>query len=179
MFVEMINYTELIRPWMAQRLPFPSNYFVPGQMRSRAEELLTTMYGEVEIYEEWETVVFKKAQQCLTLLADRLGTNEFFFGKSPTSFDALVFSYLAPLIKIPFPKTNPLKQHIHSSPNLEAFVNRILQNYFPTIAKDEPTTPTTNDDDFPNKWRDMLIFGIVTSFLMTSYSISKGIIKLN
>lgn len=137
MYMDERNYTELIRPWMAKRLPLPSNYFVPGRLQREAEHSVKALFGDDDDIEPsvLEVGLFKRAQQCLTLLSERLGDQPFFFGKRPTSFDALVFSYLAPLVKIPFPNANHLKNHIAASGNLNSFVNRVLQNYFPT-AKD-------------------------------------------
>ena len=46
-----------------------------------------------------ESAVYKKAEECLSLLARRLGEEPYFFGKSPSSVDALMYGYLAPLLK--------------------------------------------------------------------------------
>lgn len=52
------------------------------------------------------------------------------FTFSPTSLDALVFSYLAPLVRVPFP-SNTLQIHCKACENLVMFCSRILQRYFP------------------------------------------------
>lgn len=50
----------------------------------------------------------------------------------PTSLDATVFAYLAPMLNVPLP--NPvLQEHVKAYENLESFVHRILR----TFPKDE------------------------------------------
>lgn len=101
-------------------------------MQRKAEEDLKALFGELE-HDVLENLLLKEAQKCLTLLSERLGEAEFFFGKHPTSFDAAVFSYLAPLLKVPFPNSNQLTSHIKACDNLGSFVNRILKKYFPVV----------------------------------------------
>lgn len=55
----------------------------------------------------------------------------FSFPFSPSSLDALVFSYLAPILRVPFPN-NDLKDHLKQSENLWLYCSRILQRYFPS-----------------------------------------------
>ena len=67
------------------------------------------------------------------MLARRLGDDLYFFGKSPSSLDALVYGHLAPLLKAPLP--NPtLQNHLKACVNLVSFVVRITQNYFAETA---------------------------------------------
>ena len=49
-----------------------------------------------------EAAVYKRAEECLSVLARRLGDEPYFFGKSPSSLDALMYGYLAPLLKARF-----------------------------------------------------------------------------
>ena len=62
-----------------------------------------------------ETAVYKNAQECLNMMSERLGDQPYLFGKAPSSVDALLYGYLAPLLKAPFP--NPkLKNHLQACP---------------------------------------------------------------
>merc|ERR1719461_758854 len=80
-----------------------------------------------------ETAVHKNAEECLNMLSERLGEENFFFGQAPSSADALLYGYLAPLLKAPLP--NPtLQNHLKASVNLVSFVVRITQSYFPNTA---------------------------------------------
>lgn len=69
------------------------------------------------------------AEKCLKTLSDRLGESEYFFGNRPSSFDAIVFAYLAPLVKVPFPNAT-LSNHVKGIANLTRFVARINQKNF-------------------------------------------------
>ena len=48
----------------------------------------------------------------------------------PSSLDALVFGYLAPILKAPLP-SNQLQNHLRQCDNLCTLVNQILQRFFP------------------------------------------------
>lgn len=74
--------------------------------------------------------IYREAEKCLTCLSYRLGNNNFFYGNSPSSLDAVVYGCLAPLVKAPFP-SNVLQNHVKASANLLRFVSRITQRYFP------------------------------------------------
>jgi glutathione S-transferase len=41
-----------------------------------------------------ETAVYKSAEETLTLLSKRLGSEPYLFGKSPTSADAVLYAHL-------------------------------------------------------------------------------------
>lgn len=78
--------------------------------------------------------IYSDAEKCLTLLSTRLGDSKYFFGNQPSSLDAIIYSYLAPLLKAPFP--NPtLQNHLKACHNLVNFVIRISQKYFPSISE--------------------------------------------
>jgi hypothetical protein len=78
----------------------------------------------------WILQVYREAERCLNTLSVRLGDEDFFFGSHPTSLDATVYAYLAPLLKVPFPSP-ALQNHLKSTSNLVKFVVRITQRYFP------------------------------------------------
>ena len=64
----------------------------------------------------------------INLLAAKLGDNKYFCGDKPCAFDALVFGYLAPLLKVPMPNDR-LQLHLSSFPNLVRFVESIVNIY--------------------------------------------------
>jgi len=82
--------------------------------------------------------VYKQAEECISLLATKLGDKDFFFGQSPTSLDAVVFAHLAPLLKAPLPSA-ALQNHLKACTNLSRFVGRILQRYFPKDLQGIPS----------------------------------------
>lgn len=81
-------------------------------------------------YSIWILQVYREAERCINTLSVRLGDEDFFFGSHPTSLDATVYAYLAPLLKAPFPSP-ALQNHLKSTSNLVKFVVRITQRYFP------------------------------------------------
>jgi len=123
------NFTELIRPWYAKAVPFPLNFWYPGKYENAAQILMESMFPKEDSKTAIENKVYSEAQKCLTLLSTRLGESEYFFGNRPTSLDAVVYSYLAPLLKAPLP--NPaLQNHLKACTNLVKFVSRISQRFF-------------------------------------------------
>ena len=54
----------------------------------------------------------------------------------PTSFDAMIFAYLAPLVKAKLASTK-LQCHVKACDNLVKFVCRILVRYFKEETKDK------------------------------------------
>lgn len=174
------NYTEVTRPWYAKILPFPLNYFIPGQFQRKAIKIVHAIHNYENINEEQrETQIYKKAEECMTLLSERLGENEFFFGKRPCSVDALVFGYLAPILKIPFPNA-ALQNYLKNCDNLSQFINRILQRYFP-VLNEEATSEKSKDEesqDFPHKWRDIILSGIFAATAMMTYAFGSGLVSV-
>lgn len=132
-WVNEANYTELTRPWYASVLPFPFNYYYPGHYEREAKKYIETMFVDDEDMAVIETHLLSDATKCLTSLSVRLGSEKFFLGKSPTSLDAIVYSYIAPLLKVPFQQC-ALQNHLKACPNLIEFIERISKGYFPLVS---------------------------------------------
>lgn len=184
------NYVELTRGWYAKRLPFPTNYFIPNLYKSSAEKTIRSRFGPQILNNDQsnsliETTVIGEAQKCLTLLSERL-KDEYFFGKNPSSFDAIVFGYLAPILKVPT-HNRVLQNHLKSCDNLTKFVNKILKNYFPTVKDNESkssceaNSPQESDesDEFIHKWRDMFVSGLFATTAMTAYALVTGLVRID
>jgi len=185
------NYVELTRPWYAKALPFPLNYWVPGQMQRRVEKNTDAKFSSCETLSEQqvETALYKDAEECITLLSQRLGDSEFFFGKTPSSLDAAVFGHLAPLMKAPFPHP-ALQNHLKACDNLVRFVARVLQRYFHTSLSDagvqnqrESNNNTSNnndvaDEEFPHKRRNQILSGLFAAAAMVGYALLSGMVQV-
>lgn len=65
---------------------------------------------------------------CINTLSEKLGTSDWFLGKTPSEFDCSVYASLAVLLHIPL-QNNDLKSHINECPNLLKFLNRIRNKY--------------------------------------------------
>ncbi|XP_054720227.1 metaxin-1-like isoform X2 [Uloborus diversus] len=177
-WVEDKNYCELTRPWYAKALSFPLNYFLPGHQQRAARKNINNLWSCDLIDEsQKETSIYKDARECLNLLSYRLGDNEYFFGKNPCSLDAIVFGFLAPLLKAPFP--NPaLKNHLKSCVNLSHFVQRILDRFFPLSPEElealrkKEAQEAEEKSEFPHKWRDIILSVLFAGAVMLGYAVT-------
>uniref|UniRef100_A0A8C4U155 Metaxin-1 n=1 Tax=Falco tinnunculus TaxID=100819 RepID=A0A8C4U155_FALTI len=129
-WVDAKNYVEHTRKWYAENIPFPLNFFLPNCMHKQHLERLQLMWGDgyMEDEEKLEKELYRDARECLTLLSQRLGSQKFFFGDSPASLDAFVFSRLAPLLKAKLPN-GKLQQHLKSLQNLCNYCTSILTRW--------------------------------------------------
>ncbi|NP_001084474.1 metaxin-3 [Xenopus laevis] len=130
-WVDTENYCNVTRPWYASHTPFPLNYYLPGKMSRDALDRNLVTRGQPPLYSlsEVEAQIYKDAKECLNLFSNRLGTAQYFFGSTPTSLDAFVFGFLAPLYKAHLHKVN-LQQHLKQLSNLCHFCDHILSAYF-------------------------------------------------
>ncbi|XP_063312781.1 metaxin-3 isoform X2 [Pelobates fuscus] len=136
-WVDPENYASVTRPWYASRTPFPMSYFLPGKMSRDALNRILLTKGQPPLYSlnEIEAQIYKDAKECLNLLSNRLGTSPYFFGTVPTSLDAYVFGFVAPLYKAQLPKVH-LQQHLKQLTNLCQFCDHILGSYFTRTLAD-------------------------------------------
>ena len=76
--------------------------------------------------------LIEKAKGVLKLLSDDLKESKYFSGSSaPNEVDALIFGYLAVIVKLQLPNLNNLQQFATERRNLVSYVDRILRKYFP------------------------------------------------
>lgn len=187
-WVDTKNYIELTRPWYAKALPFPCNYYYPGSYEREAKKHLEALYDQDDDPQAIETFVYREAERCLNTLSVRLGDEDFFFGSHPTSLDATVYAYLAPLLKVPFPSP-ALQNHLKSTSNLVKFVVRITQRYFPysiqeyeakkSAAGGDRGKTTDSDSDFPNRRRCQILAGVFATLAMTCYALYTGLLQVS
>ncbi|KAF4803050.1 metaxin 3 [Turdus rufiventris] len=90
--------------------------------------------------------IYRDAKECLNLLSKRLGTSQFFFGDTPTTLDAFVFGFLAPIYKVCFPRVQ-LQEHLKQLPNLCRFCDDILTCYFRLTVSDPALIVSLQMDD--------------------------------
>lgn len=131
--------------------------------------------------------MYSEAQRCLTLLSTRLGERDFFYGQQPSTIDAIIYSYLAPLLKAPLP--NPILQnHLKACTNLVKYVSRISQRYFENEYQSyekqemEENMEKLKEDsasEFPNKRRNQFLAAFVAALAMTGYALCTGIVEVS
>ncbi|XP_051519512.1 metaxin-1b isoform X2 [Myxocyprinus asiaticus] len=128
-------------------------------------------------------LLYRDAFECMTHLSQRLGSQKFFFGDSPSSLDAYVFAHLAPLLKIKLPN-GKLQQHFNSLNNLQQFCTNILGLYFPSDVREPPARkrhvqPESGDfDNEPHKRRNQIISVLFAMGAMLGYAIFTGIVTI-
>ncbi|NWI97330.1 MTX1 protein, partial [Pitta sordida] len=125
--------------------------------------------------------LYREARECLTLLSQRLGSQKFFFGDSPASLDAFVFSRLAPLLKAKLPN-GKLQQHLKSLQNLCNYCTSILSLYFPwdggeSCLLPHPVALGEGEED-PHKRRNQLLSVLVGLVAMLGYAFLSGIVSI-
>jgi len=200
-WVDTKNHTELIRPWFGKHLAFPLGLYYPNLYEKAAVRLIESIYAQYSEFGEIgndtivETSVYKAAQECLTLLANRLGDNHYMFGRSPSSVDAVMYAYLAPLLKAPYPN-NALQNYLNNCDNLVKFVVRISQNYFPQVvtayeekqrqsSKQEREKQKTKEAEgteevevWPNQTRNKVLAGLFATTAMAGYAYTSGLVDV-
>jgi len=139
-WIDAKNLTELTRPWYAKKLGVPQCFYYPGKYATHAAAVIESRVGvdADDVHRpDVEASIYRDAQECLTILSRRLGDSDpYFFGKAPSSADAIMYGYLAPLLKAPLPNPTPLQAHLKACGNLVSFVSRISHNYFPQVSID-------------------------------------------
>lgn len=186
-WVETKTYSELTRPAYAKLLPFPFSYYIPIRQHKAAEaRLLHTRGGDNVTVEEQEAKIYKDAKECLNTLSRKLGNQNYFFGNTPSSLDALVFGQIAPLLKAPVPST-VLQNHLKGCTNLCQFCFRILATYFPQTPQEEEAehkkaeeekAKAAQNSEFPDRRRNMMVSGMVALTAMVGYAFISGLVQV-
>ncbi|KAF7708507.1 metaxin-1a [Silurus meridionalis] len=185
LWIDPKNYAEVTRHWHAENICFPLNFFLPSRMQAQQLDRVRLMRGNstLEAGEEAEKELYSDALECMNLLSQRLGSNRFFFGDSPSSLDAYVFGYLAPLLKIRLPSSK-LQQHLTALENLTTFCSNILSLYFPDENQERIGHPASNVqegsnfDREPYKRRKQLLSVLVAVAAMLGYAFLTGIVAI-
>uniref|UniRef100_A0A915KAK5 Metaxin n=1 Tax=Romanomermis culicivorax TaxID=13658 RepID=A0A915KAK5_ROMCU len=130
LWVDEYNFSCVTSRWYGQQLLFPYGLYYVYKKRSAAKSYVHACLGADLNEKRLELQMMKKALFCINLLSAKLGDQKYFFGNKPTSFDALVFGYLAPLVRLPLPN-DKLQAHIKNCHNLMAFIDSIISIYLP------------------------------------------------
>uniref|UniRef100_A0AAY4DA04 Metaxin n=1 Tax=Denticeps clupeoides TaxID=299321 RepID=A0AAY4DA04_9TELE len=185
LWIDPKNYAEVTRKWHGENIPFPLNFFLPSRMQGQQLERLRLISGKhgLEASEEVEKELNRDALECMNLLSQRLGSNKFFFGDSPSSLDAYVFGHLALILKMKLPNSR-LQQHLKPLENLTKFCSNILSLYFPDdcnegIGRKVSSQPESGDvDNEPHKRWKQLVSVLVALGAMMSYALLTGIVSI-
>ncbi|XP_041362963.1 metaxin-1-like [Gigantopelta aegis] len=184
-WIDSKTFVDVTRPWYAKIVPFPLNFYVPGRMQKEAwMRVFLPNNGANITTSEVEAKIYRDARECLNHLSYKLGDKEFFFGKMPTSLDALVFGYLAPILKAPLPN-NQIQNHLKGCDNLSNLCDKILRRYFPPTSesdskrKQEDDKKMAQNADFPNRQRNMILAAMFALTTMVGYAFLSGLIQID
>lgn len=178
-WVEPKSYYDVIHKWYYSSIPFPYKFWYPRRYHKGYCELIGSIFDDPDDSQLIETELLKHAQECLTMLSNRLGDREYFFGRSPSAIDALIFSYLALLLKVDL-KVPVLQNHVKACPNLSRYVSKAIQRFFPSESQrgtDNRDSPAK--DDVPHKGRNLLLSGLVAFSAMFGYAIAAGLVQVD
>lgn len=186
-WVDTKTYVEVTRPWYATALGLPFSLYTPLKKRNDCLTRMTVTRGHPLVTEaEIENLVLKDAKEALNLLSTRLGDKDYFVDDKPTSLDAVVFGYLAPLLKAPL-SNSPLQAHLKACRNLTGFCQRILTNYFPLSPEEQAAARereeaerqrTSEPTEFPHRRRNMALAGLTVVAAMLAYSLFTGLLQI-
>jgi len=204
LWLDSSNYTDVIRPVFARNCRYPINFTESKKMHDQIDEFLSVSKHLTEENDEAVKLklISKEGVEVVKVISEFLGNKDFLFGTQPCSVDALLFSCLAPLVKIPL-SSGLVHNEVRKEQNLCQYVDRILQKYLKeqkkekiaapgeeksntkdskeekTNSSSKSTTSSTNenaeDDDYKFDW--LLSVGVAT-VAMLSYAANAGLIHL-
>uniref|UniRef100_A0A915PLI0 Metaxin n=1 Tax=Setaria digitata TaxID=48799 RepID=A0A915PLI0_9BILA len=123
LWLDPYNYSAIIQHWYSKQLPFGYNLYYLEKRRRRAQTYVSACGRS-------ETQIIHDALNAVNLLSAKLGDKKYFNGNKPSSIDALIFGYLAPILMLPLP-SDRLQRHIMCYPNLVRFVESVISIYLP------------------------------------------------
>ncbi|KAJ8915221.1 hypothetical protein NQ315_015444 [Exocentrus adspersus] len=178
-WLDQRNCDEFTNVWFMKALPIPFNYIHTRRFRDKAVGLMETIYPVECNLEVLKEFINRMATDCLSTLSTKLGTNDYFFGVTPSTLDVIAYAYLAPLMKLPFPSTE-INSIINMWPNLVNFVKRIDTDYFADLPKQpkylkQPEKTTSSDDDV--SYVAILILTVSATSLIIGFAFSRGILS--
>ncbi|XP_052281982.1 metaxin-3-like isoform X2 [Dreissena polymorpha] len=188
LWIDNDHYSNITGPWFTRHAVLPYKFVVSGRAHKEAKRKVFESQGTDNVTAaDVETKIYKDAKDCLSNISQKLGDKNYFFGDQPCSLDALVFSYVAPLLKAPL-NSNQLTNHlrIHCE-NLCFHTRRILREFFPLTAeemaekqKEEERKKAADSESKEGKIRnrDMLIAGAFALTAMTLYAFSSGLVNV-
>jgi len=191
LWMEVENYSEIVRPVFARNCRYPINFTEAKKMHDRIEEHVSV---SKHLLEDEDATKMKKLMaegaEAIQTLSQFLKNQDFIFGARPCSVDALLFSCLAPLVKIPL-KSGELHNEVRKTENLVQYVDRILMKYLREIEREEKddtneektqkeessAKKSSKSEDEENKYDWLFSVGIATA-AMVSYAIHVGLIQI-
>ncbi|CAD5209360.1 unnamed protein product [Bursaphelenchus okinawaensis] len=127
-WLDEFNYAAMASRMVSKTTAWPHYFFYLSKKRSEARKIVDRT-GKMP--EDLELDAIKT----LNLLASKLGASKYFNGMKPSSLDALIYGYLAPLYRLPM-ANDRLKLQLKALPNLAVFLETIGSIYSPVTDED-------------------------------------------
>ncbi|KAI6216429.1 Metaxin [Aphelenchoides besseyi] len=198
-WIDEYNYGSLTRSMFTNTMGFPNYFFFLNFRRNAANRLVDGLKKQPKD-------LLKDATNTLNLLSSKLGESKYIHGNKPSSLDALLYGYLAPLLKLPL-ANDKLQLQLSSQPNLCIFLENITSIYLPLSEEQiresmEQRTEFTPVVDRARKTlekqrntekikkaekqkadgdsaQSLVLFGVVSISLSFIFAVHFGIIKKN
>lgn len=185
---------DVSRALLANRTPFPFNFYYPSKYVRKTEEICQTVSNfslEDVITAHDTTEMALKAKKCLNWISEKLGNNEYFLNGQPSEIDATIYAYLAIILKFRLP-SHVLQSHIKPCENLVKYVDNMTQKYFKESElfeseqakkekqKQEQKVFTGNEDEDPPEVvrKRYVTSGLVAVVSMFTYGYMTGIFSV-
>lgn len=176
------NYYNLTARWHILVIPTPLNYIYITWRKNIASSIMEIAYPSNEEIDSLKSSMYITAASIFSILATRLGTNEYFGGSHPCSLDATVFGYLAPLLFIPLPSSE-VPNLLRAWPVLVDFVTRVKSRYCSDVQFDckHLQRTTTKRKILDTRWiveNDVLCAGICLTVFAIWFAASRNVFKV-
>jgi hypothetical protein len=135
-YIESDNYETSIRSALFKNISFLARYSVPFAISAQAKQRLEKYH----VYSaENNTEIYSNVKSAYKALDSLLGEQDFFFGSSPSSLDAIAFGYLILHCLPTLPKPELYTMMALDCPRLLAYLHRVKDICF---SKDLERTPS-------------------------------------
>lgn len=174
-WINEFNYENFSSKWMLYSVRFPFNFIGLRKLKNEAIEYLELKYPN-HSFEDIKIHLLKDLKECIPVFARKLSRQPYFFGSNISSVDIVLYGYMAPILKIPFPE-NEFKEIIESYPIFSHFITRMNAAYFPEIQYTEKYIKTAMFGDETEKGHERLVFvfGFMVALGMVTYTMSKSV----
>jgi len=180
LWLDVVNFKDVYHSAYANACQYPFNFTTPHRLQKGFEDYLRQYKSMLDVEPKILEQMESDAKSAMNLLSEFLGDNDYLLGKEPCSLDALLFSILAPLLKLPLVNCK-LQNHLRGCSNLSQYVTRILQKYFQHELS-HAETKSSGDQSLEevngtSDWKYDWLFPIsVATIAMLSYATNAGLL---
>lgn len=178
-WINECNYENFTTRWFMSSIKFPFNFAGIRRLKNEALSFLQLQFPN-ETLETIKNILIKKFKDCFPLFVNRLSKSSFYFGDEISSLDIILYGYLAPIIKIPFPQ-NEFKDAIENYSLFYNFISKINRNFFPEISYTEKyfQVTRTNEEMELNHPKIVFFFGLIVTVTIFGVGLSRALGKEN